>query len=143
MYFKIWVGVVKYSDDNRGVIQHRQRAKQILDFSELKFDKITPTDIDGFIEWHDKAAVFFEVKYGDAEMPKGQKLALQRTADNFQAAGKNTIILVCRHDIEDCSQDVNVGKTIVKGLYLFGKWYKPLKKATAKDITTWFLSEYG
>ena len=67
-----------YDDDNRGSIQFPDRARQLIDFSGLRYNKITPTDIDGFIEYHDEAIVFMEFKYGNAELPYGQKLALER-----------------------------------------------------------------
>jgi len=39
-----------YTDDNRGTIQNRERARQIIDFHGLRIRNITPTDIDGFIK---------------------------------------------------------------------------------------------
>ena len=50
---------MEYQNNNRGVIQNRDRKKQIIDFSGLKYGKITPTDIDGLIEYKDKAMMFF------------------------------------------------------------------------------------
>ena len=48
-----------YNEENRGTIQNRERARQIIDFHGLRLDgKITPTDSDGEIEYHDKAWVF-------------------------------------------------------------------------------------
>ena len=39
---------------------------QINDFSGLQYWKVTPTDIDGFVELSDKGYMFYELKYGDA-----------------------------------------------------------------------------
>lgn len=77
-----------YSDDNRGKIQYRERRKQLVDFSGIRIGNITPTDCDGLIEYHDKAYIIFEIKYRDAEVPHGQRLALQRSIDDFKRAGK-------------------------------------------------------
>ena len=52
-------------------IQNRSRARQIIDFSGIKYGNITPTDIDGGFEKQNEVFVFFEMKYGDAEMPTG------------------------------------------------------------------------
>jgi len=38
----------------RGKIEHRDRARQIRDFSNLRYGNITPTDIDGLIEYQNK-----------------------------------------------------------------------------------------
>lgn len=67
--------------NERGKIENRNRARQIIDFSGLQYGKITPTDIDGLIEYHDKAILLLEFKYADAEMPRGQKVALERMCD--------------------------------------------------------------
>ena len=54
------------------LVKYRERAKQIIDFTGLQWDTITPTDIDGLIEYKNKAMVFMEFKHNDAQMPKGQ-----------------------------------------------------------------------
>ena len=40
-----------------------------MDFTGLRWGKITPTDIDGFVEIRDKAYVFIEVKYSNTFAP--------------------------------------------------------------------------
>jgi hypothetical protein len=114
---------MEYHDVNRGVIQNRERAKQIIDFSGLKFGKITPTDIDGLIEYQDKAIIFMEYKYSNALMPYGQKLALERLADNSQKAGKQSVVLVCEHDVSDCDSDIIEDKAVVREFYYCRHWY--------------------
>ena len=44
----------------RGVIRNRQFAQQLRDFSGLRFGKITPTDIDGFMDFGDRLFVVLE-----------------------------------------------------------------------------------
>jgi hypothetical protein len=95
----------------RGVIRNREQASQIKDYSGLKFGKITPTDIDGMIEYHDKGMIFLEIKYKDADMPYGQKLALERLCDFLNQAGKPTIVIVASHESDE---DIDVANTIVK-----------------------------
>ena len=131
-----------YSGDNRGKIQFRERARQINDFSGLRYGNITPTDIDGVIEYRDMALIFFEVKHRDKEMPYGQKLALERLADNNQRAGKPSTVLVCRHKNDDPGEDVNVANTIVSDFYYSGIWYKGGGR-TAKEVTDSFLRFVG
>ena len=56
-----------YTDENRGKIQFRARKKQILDFSNLRLKyRITPTDMDGLIEYRNRIRFFIEMKYRNA-----------------------------------------------------------------------------
>lgn len=123
-----------YNSENRGVIQNRERKQQIIDFSGLRFGKITPTDIDGFIEYQDKAMIFLEYKFSDAALPYGQKLALQRLADNNQDAGKDSVIFVCEHDVSDCKQDIIADKAVVREFYYNHKWYPDNKHTINEKI---------
>ena len=74
--------------NERGVINNIQRAQQINDFSNLLYGKITPTDIDGMIEYRGKLYIFFEIKYKDKDMPFGQRLALERLVKDLTYANK-------------------------------------------------------
>lgn len=113
---------MEYTEHNRGKIQNRERARQIIDFSGLRYKNITPTDIDGCIEYKDKAVVFMELKYRDAEMPAGQKLAFERIADDIQNAGKDCALLLCKHNVHDARCDIYASETIVVAVYWHGQW---------------------
>ena len=104
------------------------RARQLIDYSELECGGLMPTDIDGFFEYHDKAFVMFEYKYKDAKMSKGQQIALERAVDAFQKAGKCGVLLLCRHDVTDTSQVVNAARATVTDLYYKGKWRDNINK---------------
>lgn len=112
-----------YDDANRGVIINRERAKQIIDFHGLKYGRITPTDIDGCIEYRNKGVAYIEIKYRDQELPKGQELALTRMTDNHRSAGKIAVLFVCEHFVDKCEMDVDASKTIVRAYYYNGKWW--------------------
>ena len=72
-------------------IRNPSKMKQLIDFKDLEVDGyIYPTDIDVLIEYKDSEYIIFEVKFGDAEVPFGQKLALQRMVDDFTKVGKCT-----------------------------------------------------
>jgi len=96
----------------RGQITFRDRARQIRDFSGLLFGNITPTDIDGLIEYHGKAYVFIEVKLSDAILPDGQRLALERLTDDLHRV-KPTLLIVARHDVVNPDDDIDVAIAIV------------------------------
>jgi len=125
------------NDCDRGKIRNRKWASQIRDFSGLRFGKITPTDIDGFIDFHDKAFIFIETKHGTANLPYGQKLALQRLCDASQAAGKRSLVVVASHET---SNDILVAELPVVLIRLDGKWRKPNTPQTVRSAIDGFLS---
>lgn len=104
-----------------GVI-HTDRIKQVIAFEDLRFGNMHPTDIDGCIEYKDKAVIFLEYKLKDYDMPLGQQLCLERLADNCNQAGKRAIVLLCEHETYDVSEPVKAGSAIVRAMYYNGKW---------------------
>lgn len=123
-----------YTDSNRGTIQNRERARQIIDFHGLRIRNITPTDIDGFIEYQDKAMIFLEFKYLDADLPYGQQLALVRLIDNIDKAGKEAVLFVCEHNITNCDKDVIAENAIVRSFYYKKRWYNGFGKTVKEKI---------
>lgn len=111
-----------YSENNRGQIQFRERSRQIIDFGGLQYGNITPTDIDGLIEYKNKAYAIIEMKYGNAEMPKGQKLAIERMVDDLSSKGKLATAFLCEHDVANTNEDIIASKTIVRSCYYNGYW---------------------
>lgn len=129
-----------YTDENRGKIQYRKRAKQIIDFSGLKYrDNITPTDIDGCIEYKKKAYVFYEFKLANQEMPKGQRIALVEMVDDLQKAGKQTVLFLCSHNVTDPQKDIIAAETKVMKTYFNGEWKDKGGRRTAKEHTDAFI----
>ena len=105
------------------IIQNRRRARQLIDFSNLKYGNIYPTDIDGLIEYKNKAIALFEIKHGDTEIPEGQRLAFRRMIDDSRAAGKQAVLFICEHYVDDCNEDIDAAETIVRKFYYNGEWY--------------------
>lgn len=126
-------------DENRGKIIHRERSRQINDFCGLRWGNITPTDIDGFVDFQDRIFVFIEVKYEDIELPRGQKLALERLCDACESSEKHSLVLVARHSIIDVNNDVDVSLLLVDEYRTMGKWQKPLKQITVKEAIDKFI----
>lgn len=129
----------------RGVIENPARAQQINDFSGLLYGKITPTDIDGLIEYQDKAYVFIEVKYNGKDLPNGQRLAIKRLVDDTSKQGKVAIALVVNHEVADTSASVPVASCAVRELYYSKekRWRAPHKPVTTKEIVDWFIGAAG
>lgn len=125
----------------RGVIQHAERARQLNDFSGLIHGSITPTDIDGLVEYQDKAYVLHEVKYLDKRLPYGQRRAIEIMMDDFTKAGKKALAMVIEHSVTDTSQSVPVGLCPVRVVYFGdnGRWQRPQQRRTAAEMQRAFL----
>ena len=113
-----------YSNENRGIIQNRERSRQIIDFSSIRYDNITPTDSDGEIEYHDKAWVFIEIKYRDTGLPYGQRLAFERKVNDLCKANKQVICIVAEHYVDNPLEDIDAQKCIVREIYYNNKWHQ-------------------
>jgi hypothetical protein len=88
---------MKNNEIKRGQIVDRDAASQIRDYSGLRWGNGTPTDIDGFMEFKDKAYVVFDLKYKDAKMPYGQQLALERLCKDLKQSGKHVLGCIVSH----------------------------------------------
>ena len=123
-------------------INNPARAKQLIDFQGLDIDGyIYPTDIDGLIEYKDSEYIIFEVKYGDAEVPFGQKLALQRMVDDFTKVGKQAVVLICEHKVRDTGRPVIAAWCKVREIY-YGKerrWKTPDNEITVREAVDSFM----
>lgn len=113
---------MNYDETNRGEIQKRERAKQLINFSGMKFGKITPTDIDGFIDFHNLGFVFLEYKLTDAEMPTGQRLSYERLADVIEKGGGDPVVFQCSHEHFNPEEDIDGANAKVVRMYYKGKW---------------------
>jgi len=103
----------------RGAVVHRDLATIVRDFTGLRFGNITPTDIDGLIEYKDKCFIFMEAKFKNSELPFGQKLALTRLIDSLS---KPAILFIVEHDGDG---DIDFANTKVREYYRRGEWKQP------------------
>jgi len=123
----------------RGEIEHIERAQQIINFSGLVFGSITPTDLDGLIEYHDKAYVLIELKYRDTEIKHGQKLAIERLVDDTEKAGKKSLAIIANHEVDNPKEQINAAMCIVRQYYRPKKWFTPDKPRTVLTTIRQFL----
>lgn len=122
-----------YDDDNKGKVQFDDRFRQMLKFNDIKFKRITPTDIDACVEIHNLLFIFVEVKRDGVELPDGQKLCLERIVNAIDASGKDAIFIECTHSVYDTSKDIELKDTIVRRAYWKGKTHEAKKKVTFKE----------
>lgn len=119
----------------RGVIQNRSYGKQIVDFRDLRYGAITPTDIDGFLDFQNKLFIFIELKHGNTEVKTGQRLALERICD---ASRVPAWVLVARHDAYH-DADIDAANAIVTAIYHGGAWWPPekIEETTLRNWIDW------
>lgn len=97
--------------------------RQLIDYSGINDGGMYPSDIDGCIEYHGRAYIFFEYKYQDSPIPGGQKLMYQRLADDLTTAGKLACVMLCSHDVRDEKKDIDGAGAFVSAVYFRGKWH--------------------
>jgi len=125
----------------RGKIKYRGRAKQIKDFSGLRWKNITPTDIDGFVEFGNKVFIFIEFKCFGVELPFGQRLAIERLVDAVSLTGKSCIGIVAEHN-NPIGEDINCEEAIVKEIRKDSQWNSS-EKINLKKVIDIFLEEHA
>jgi hypothetical protein len=104
----------------RGEIENRARRQQIADMRGLLWGKITPTDIDGFLDFGGRLFVFFEGKYNLAKVGHGQRLALENACIAMNCApGRVAIAIICDHFVENTEVDIVSADMIVR------EWFHP------------------
>lgn len=82
----------------RGKIREREFAKQIRDFSGLRFNNVTPTDVDGLIEFNNCIYILIEAKFQEDKLPDGQLRALTNLVDTVFDASKKGLLIIAIHD---------------------------------------------
>lgn len=122
------------SKDN---IRNREYMSQVVNYSGMSFGNIRPMDIDGFIEYHDKAYIFYEVKFGAGQMSYGQELALVRLVDNLEKV-RPALLVLCSHNTP-LGKDIALHELMVTKYRRSGKWRIPRKPTTVYEITEDFL----
>lgn len=122
--------------NERGKIINRERAKQLNDFTGLRFGNITPTDIDAAIEYHNQAYVIIEAKVQGNDLPSGQEIALVRMCDDLQFR-KPTILIVANHNTP-VDTDVDLSTARVAKVRYKGKWI--IRDTTVRELVEKFLS---
>ena len=126
---------------SKPLIQNPYRASQVLDYAGMLEAPLSPTDIDGLIEWHNRAYIIIEVKHGHAQMRKGQRLALERMVKDFNKAGKSAVAIVVEHYVDDTQKSVFVASKIVREVYfdVERQWRSPHGKVTARDFVQGYI----
>lgn len=119
---------------------NRERAMQLVDFGSMKYGKLMPTDLDGLFDAKGKAWVIIEAKMHRKPLPFGQRLALERLADDLSNV-KPTVAVVVEHT-HSIDEDIEIGKCVVREYRLDGQWHKPEQPTTLRLFVDKILSEW-
>lgn len=111
---------------DRGKMYNYERYTQVKDFSGLVFERnISPTDIDGLLDFGNEIFVFIELKCKGGGMTYGQQLAFTRLVDNMEKAGKEAVLIVASHNT-DKNEEIDCKNALVTTRYRKGEWTFPL-----------------
>ena len=128
----------------RGKIRNREYANQVKDYSLLCWGKMTPTDIDGFLDFHNRIFVFLEVKQGSSSLSTGQRIAYENLANATDKSGIATLVLIAVHDKKNPSHYNEQGDILVDVLpiakyFWRRKWRIPQHPETVRSAINRFL----
>jgi hypothetical protein len=109
-------------DENRGKIKYPDRYKQLISYEGLERHRhITPTDLDGIIDYRGNAFIIIECKLEYKEIDLGQKMAIENLINSLSEAGKMAICYIIRHNLP--SEKIIIAKDcLVSDSYFQGKW---------------------
>lgn len=122
-------------EDRRGGIKHLSRYKQLISYEGLKRRRnITPTDIDGFIDYNGVSFVYMDAKLENKTLDYGQKLAYQHVVDSHSTAGHESCAIIFRHN-EPPENIIDAHSSIVSEIYYNSKWSDV--SYTQKTVLQW------
>lgn len=88
-----------YETVPRGTIKHINRFKQVISFEGMeRLRKITPTDIDGFIDYGGKFFIYMECKHENKNLEYGQRLAMESVVKSHTKAGHKACAIWFTHN---------------------------------------------
>jgi hypothetical protein len=123
----------------RNRIENRDRAKQLIDFFNMRRGNKSLTDIDGLMEWDNRAYVIIEVKQAGIALPVGQELALTRLCDDLTKA-KPTLLIIANH-VMPAHWDIDLASCAVAKFRYQGEWHEPKQPVRVKRMVDAFLAK--
>lgn len=107
----------------RGAIKDLRRYKQLISYAGMERRRhITPTDIDGLIDYNGNAFILLECKLEGKEIETGQKRAIENIINAFVESGRKACCLLFVHNTNP--DDIIIAKDcIVREVYYEGKWH--------------------
>ena len=114
------------------MIRNRAQAAQLKRFDGLRWGRISPTDVDLFVEFGNRLFVVGECKYRNAQVPTGQRLGMERIVDAVTLPPhRYAALLILAHNTED--GDIDYAQTEVTRYRWLGEWKKPRREIVLVD----------
>ena len=117
-----------YKNASRGKLQYVDYAKQLISYDGMRFPgrtglyDVTPTDIDGFLQFDRyNCFIFIELKH-NGDLPDGQENALIKTVDAIQRGGAESALFVAIHNTP-AKEMVNARDAVISKTYWKRTWY--------------------
>lgn len=128
----------------RGVYVYKDRGCQALRFDGMIYQNITPTDIDGLMELHNKAWIVFEAKHRNANCKYGQKLALERFCADVTNAGKHCLVMIVEHDVDNVTDDVFLNPLPIREVMTSENmnWHQPVRPTVVGEAVFLYISKH-
>jgi len=123
---------------SRGTIRNATSALQLRDYLGLCWNRITPTDIDGLLDFGGRAFVLFELKAQGAPLPRGQELAIERVVDAIESGGAFALGLVAEH-ITAADTAIDAAVATVIRIRWRRSWRQPACLRSLRDTIDRFL----
>lgn len=109
-------------NDERGKIKYLERYKQLISYEGLRRRRnITPTDIDGFIDYGGVSFVYIDGKLVNKRIDYGQKMAYEHAVDSHSTAGHESCAIIFEHN-EPPENIIMAHEKIVIWIYYDKKW---------------------
>jgi hypothetical protein len=112
--------------------RNKEYGSQLKDFKGLTWGKISPTDIDGMLEFSNKLFIIIETKYNGSPVPFGQKLALERICDAINnPPHRHCVIILTSHHSQG---DIDMAQTMVTAYRENTYWFTEVPEVTLRDM---------
>jgi hypothetical protein len=127
-------------DKHRGLVYNRERKSQIINYNGLRVARMTPTDLDGIMEFRDKLFVFFEYKGQDAPLQDGQQTCLERLVNAIQTDDRHAVCFIIDH-FTHVHEDVDGANSLVRDFFYCNHWHKPPYPTTVRQLLDMFCNK--
>jgi len=119
-----------FSEAVRGGIHHLERYKQLIDYSGMqRHRRITPTDIDGFIDYAGNAFVYLDAKLEGKDLSTGQRIAYEHIVNSHSKAKNVACAIIFRHNVP-ADEMILAHEKYVDTYYLGDGWKTPSEENT-------------
>lgn len=125
-------------------IRDKVHNNQYVDFSGLKFGRVRPSDIDGFMIFNN-LTIIFEFKHVNTHgISAGQQRILKTMCDRMHSDKAHAIVIYATHSNDAYMSDLDAGNAIVQSWY-FGnsEWRKAKSRVTAREFVAWLMRKYN